>query len=70
MNSETEKLELINWISRLKDQQLIHELHLLKEKAEKKPKVERKFGDGKYLIEYIADDFNEPINHFDEDTRL
>ena len=42
----------------------------IKEKAEKKTKVERKFGDGKYLIEYIADDFNEPINHFDEDTRL
>lgn len=68
MNSEAEKLELINWISKLKDQRLIHELLLLKERAEMKAIEKRKFGDGKYLIEYIADDFNEPISHFDEDT--
>jgi hypothetical protein len=35
----------------------------------KEQEVERKFGDGKYLIEYIAEDFNDPIDHFDEDTK-
>ncbi len=65
---EAQKSELIHWISSVNDQKIIHEMILLRDKSkiEKKP---RKFGDGKYLIAYIAEDFNQPIDHFDEDTR-
>jgi len=72
MDIEVEKHEVLNWIQKLKDSELIHKIFLLKKEAEKKggnAESQRKAGDGKYLIEYIADDFNDPIDHFDEDTK-
>ena len=67
MNIEAEKSELINWIGKLKNQQLIQEILLLKEKTEK-PTVRspRKFGDGKHIFTYIAEDFNAPLDDFKE----
>lgn len=64
---EIQKSELIQWIDKINDQKIIQKLISLKE--ESLVKTERKFGDGKYLIAYIADDFNDPIDHFDEDTK-
>jgi len=72
MNIEVEKSEIVNWVQKLKDNELIHKILLLKREAEKKEPLlssERKAGDGKYLIKYIAEDFDEPIDHFDEDTK-
>ena len=64
---EIQKSELIQWIDKINDQKTIEKLISFKE--ESLEKTERKFGDGKYLISYIADDFNDPIDHFDEDTK-
>ena len=65
MNIEVEKSEVLNWIQKLKDSELIHKIFLLKKETEKKKKVKRKAGSGKHLISYIADDFNEPLDdHF------
>ncbi len=72
MKIEVEKSEILSWIQRLKDTELIHKVFLLKKESEKNVAVvnsKRKAGDGKYLIEYIAEDFNDPIDHFDEDTK-
>lgn len=65
MNNDTIKIELIDWISRLNDQKVINKLLTLKKSlvlnTESKPKM---FGSGKNLIEYISDDFNEPMEEF------
>ncbi|UXE65940.1 MAG: hypothetical protein KA713_15940 [Chryseotalea sp. WA131a] len=74
MDIELEKSAIINWVQKLKDIGLIQKINLLKEESEKSrissnPNSQRKAGDGKYLIEYIAEDFNEPLDHFDENYR-
>lgn len=74
MNIEIEKSEIINWVQKLKDISLIQKINHLKEEAERQSSLnyldpQRKAGDGKYLIEYIAEDFNEPLDHFDENYR-
>lgn len=66
MNIETQKSELINWINRLKDHRIIQEIVSLKNRSEKKPKGEREFGSGKHIFIKIADDFNEPLDDFNE----
>ena len=67
MNIEAERSELINWIGKLKDQQLIQEILLLKKKTEKPTVLSpRKFGDGKHIFTYIAEDFNAPLDAFKE----
>jgi hypothetical protein len=72
MNIDVEKSEILNWVQKLQDSELIHKVLLLKKESEKAKTIisaKRKAGDGKYLIEYIAEDFNDPIDHFDEDTK-
>ncbi len=72
MDIEVEKSEILQWLQKLKDNEVIHKIFLLKNETEKKEQFydpKRKAGDGKYLIKYIAEDFDEPIDHFDEDTR-
>jgi hypothetical protein len=68
MNIDTVKVELIDWIARLNDQNAINRILTLKKKLS--PKKEEQgskiFGSGKYLVEYIADDYNEPLDGFKE----
>ncbi|MFM9837867.1 MAG: DUF2281 domain-containing protein [Cyclobacteriaceae bacterium] len=68
MNVEAQKLEIIEWVSRLKNSQIIQEILKLREKenAQAAEKTKRKFGDGKHIFTYIADDFNEPLEDFKE----
>ena len=65
MNVDTVKIELIDWIARLKDPSSIDKVLTLKKKLSTKKHSEKKiFGSGKYLIDYIADDFNAPLDDF------
>ncbi len=67
MNADTVKVELIDWIARLNDQYSINKILLLKNELSMTTKSKSEiFGSGKHLIEYISDDFNEPINDFME----
>lgn len=74
--AEIEKNKLLNLISRLEDSNLIHKISLFvnneaKESDSIKPnqsaKGKRKAGSGKYLISYIADDFNAPLDDMFKD---
>lgn len=62
------KIELIDWIAKLKDQQAINDVLSIKSKFSKpKSKSSSKiFGSGKHLIYYVSDDFNEPLDVFKE----
>ncbi len=69
MNVDTIKVELIDWIARLNDQYSINKILTLKERLSTKTKMKsdsKIFGSGKHLVEYIADDFNEPLDQFNE----
>ncbi len=64
MNVDSIKVELIDWIAGLNDQSSINKILTLKKKLNNKSKTTAGsdlFGSGKHLIEYIADDFNEPL---------
>lgn len=63
---ETEKLELIHWITELKDINLIEKIIKLKQEASQQETKKRTFGSGKQLIGTIAEDFNEPLDDFKE----
>lgn len=66
MNIDSIKIELIDWIAQLNDQHSIQKLLSVKNQlSPSKNKSESKvFGSGKHLIEYVADDFNEPLDMF------
>jgi len=68
MNVDTIKVELIDWIAKLNDQNSLNEiLSLKKQLSNKKIKSGTLlFGSGKYLVEYISDDFNQPLDIFKE----
>jgi len=68
MQIDTKKLELIDWITKLKDPNVLERMLLLKKKWARKKKngYQRSFGSGKQLVEFIADDFNEPLDAFKE----
>lgn len=68
MNIDTIKVELIDWIAQLNDQQTINKLLSLKNKLSKhKSESDSKiYGSGKHLIDYVAEDFNEPLDMFNE----
>jgi len=68
MNIDTIKVELIDWIAQLNDQQAINKLLTLKKKLSsyKKKPDSKIYGSGKHLVEYIADDFNETPAMFKE----
>jgi len=64
MNIDALKVELIDWIVQLRDLEKINQVLTMKKKLkehEDEPKY-RKFGSGKNLIEYIADDFDAPLD--------
>ncbi|MBT3206874.1 MAG: hypothetical protein HN704_03335 [Bacteroidetes bacterium] len=65
MNADTVKIELIDWITKLSDQYSINKLLSLKKELSVTSKSKSAiFGSGKDLIEFVSDDFNEPINDF------
>jgi hypothetical protein len=72
MNIESEKSELIDWINRLKDHRVVHHFLQLKKKFEsqsgqaEKKSVAREFGSGKHIFPYVAKDFNDPLDDFNE----
>jgi hypothetical protein len=68
MNIDTIKVELIDWIAQINDQQTINKLLSLKNKlSTQKSKPHSKiYGSGKHLIDYVAEDFNEPLDVFKE----
>jgi hypothetical protein len=67
MNIDTIKVELIDWIAQLNDQHSINKILTLKKKLSTSRKTDSKiFGSGKHLVEYIADDFNDPLDLFKE----
>ncbi len=67
MNVDTTKVELIDWIAQLNDQSLIDKiLSLKKELSATSNEGSKIFGSGKYLIEYISDESNEPLEEIKE----
>lgn len=70
MNIDSSKVELIKWIEQLNDSYSIRRLLRLKKSiSSKNESLDKKFGSGKHLIEYVADDFNEPIDLFEDYER-
>ena len=67
MNIATQKLELIQWISNLNDLRVLEEVSEFRKKnALKMTKPKRFFGCGKGVFGEIAEDFNEPLDIFDD----
>jgi hypothetical protein len=68
MNIEALKLELIQWILLLQDIQLLNEIQNIKENSGKNSTASqpRKFGCGKSLFTYLADDFDATPPGFEE----
>lgn len=66
MNIDTIKIELIDWIAQLNDQQVINKLLALKNKLNtpKNKSNSKIYGSGKHLIDYVAEDFNDPLDMF------
>lgn len=64
MNLDTTKVELIDWIAQTNDQRAINRLLSLKNElnAQKDNSNSKIYGSGKHLIDYVAEDFNEPFN--------
>ena len=68
MNTESLKLELIQWILSLKDPQTLEKIQQMKENSSEKAVVIqlRQFGCGKGIFTYVADDFDETPPGFEE----
>ncbi len=66
MNIDAKKIELIDWIARLQDQKTINSISQLKAQLARKQVDDRieVFGSGKDMIDFVSDDFNDPIEHF------
>jgi hypothetical protein len=69
MNTETQKLELIQWLAQLQDAIVLQKLMEIKQSEQKIATQKRQRGTGKGIFTYIADDFNEPLDIFDEYTK-
>jgi hypothetical protein len=70
MNVNTAKVELIDWIVKINDLSLINKiLNLKKELSVTGYKGSTNYGSGKHLIDYVSDDFNEPLDVFKEYTK-
>lgn len=69
MTIQAQKLDLIQWVARLDDPKLIEQLAALKNQTRSTvltPK--RSFGSGKNVSLTVFDDFNDPIEAFQEYT--
>lgn len=67
MTLEAQKSEIIKWVSKLTDNEILDEILKLREKEESSAEQPlRKFGSGKHIFTYVAEDFNEPLEDFKE----
>ena len=68
MNIQSLKLELIQWILLLQDDQILNEIQKIKEKSIYNAVTlqPRKFGCGKGIFTYVADDFDATPPGFEE----
>jgi hypothetical protein len=66
---EAKKLELIHWISEVRDLKTIKDVDKIRNKTKKKLTGKRKFGSGKGLILHVSDDFDAPLDAFKEYTK-
>jgi hypothetical protein len=66
MSAETIKIELIMWISALKDKNMLDGLLALKNKATLTNKPVRQAGWAKNMILYVAPDFDETPEGFED----
>lgn len=67
MSVEAQKLEIIKRVLKLKDVSTIKEVLKIKNMHRPvKKRGTRKFGSGKHIVTYIADDFDAPLSDFEE----
>lgn len=68
MNIQSLKLQLIQWILSSEDIQLLNEIQNIKEKSVENTSAiqPRKFGCGKGIFTYVADDFDATPPGFEE----
>lgn len=66
MSADATKLELINWISSLKDVNLLESLLILKQNSLIDKDKKRQPGWGKEYILYVAPDFDDTPPGFEE----
>lgn len=75
MNLQAKKLELISQLVYVEDKAIIQQIDILIQKAlqnipvilqskEESEPIPLKFGAAKNMIQYMAEDFNEPIDDF------
>lgn len=65
MDTQAQKLTLIQWVAALDDPRTIQQLITLKRQSQsEKPLPKRVLGDGKDVQEHVSDDFNDPIDAF------
>lgn len=64
MNTEAQKLELIEWLLKLNDPHALKKVMKLKNAHPYPKRGSRKFGSGKGIFTYIADDFDAPLPDF------
>jgi hypothetical protein len=63
---EAQKLEVIEWILKIRDASTIKKILKLKNTAAVPKPGARKFGGGKGIFTYVAEDFDEPLPEFKE----
>jgi len=67
MTLTSQKLELIQWISNLDNARLLKEIAEIRNRTtSQNTEPKRFFGCGKDIVLEIAEDFNEPLDHFNE----
>jgi hypothetical protein len=67
MNATAQKLELIQWISNLDDVGLLKEVMAFRKRNQSKMQLPKRFfGCGKGIFGEIEEDFNEPLDIFDD----
>jgi hypothetical protein len=58
MSVDTQKLEIIEWLLKLKEASTIREIMKVKNRRPAAKLRSRKFGSGKNIFTYVADDFD------------
>ncbi len=66
MSVEAQKLEVIEWILKIRDASTIKKILKLKNTPAVPKPGARKFGGGKGIFTYVAEDFDEPLPEFKE----
>jgi len=66
MSVEEKKLELIEWILKLKNASAIDEIIKMKQAHSNVHRGKRSFGSGKHIFIHVTDDFNAPLSEFRE----